>query len=279
MPFPSSKKEEKLSFLDFVDRNIIQNLLIQLPETADKKALEIRRLVQVFGQILWQISVFLSILLFFIHIYAISWIWSWLFSTMDIFFTFTFNKLPGSVSVPQIFINFLSFIFSIGIYLTFLKSLVCQKHSQMPPTQMNSEDIKPLTDEEVAQSEKESKIWKEHIQRKLDANYASYMEQKDLISKEHLNKWIVFANGKVQFSTPDSTATLRYVEEDPSVFVTLVGHEDEKTSPQDVLMVSDLLFVKDKTKACFPFHQFELTNFKDSDISHILAILDPIEHL
>lgn len=109
-----------------------------------------------------------------------------------------------------------------------------------------------------------SKIWEKRQKTNLEAlkvNRDEYWENREEMLKQYKGKYIAYAKGKILGVTDTSTEISKYIEDDSTVFTTLVGDEEHKSSTKDVLLHNirdmNLHLSKCDTKTQFPYHKDE----------------------
>lgn len=125
----------------------------------------------------------------------------------------------------------------------------------------------PLSEDEVKVQKNERRERREKNRKVHLRNQEEYMKHRDELLKTYSGKYIIYSESKVLQVSDSPDELLKCLDKDPTVYLTKVGHEDQKPSPKDILLVSDLYTDGDKTdsKTCFPYHEFEQKEVLESE--------------
>jgi hypothetical protein len=141
------------------------------------------------------------------------------------------------------------------------------KSTQLNIEKKNIKKITPLTKDEILEKQKK---WKESKQKHKEIhlkNKADYEKQRENLIENHEGEFIALSNGNILGISSSQDEIFKFIENDPTVFVTQIGNEDEKASLKDVLLTSDLRSTNNQT--CFPYHPNEQDIVLESEFTEI----------
>jgi hypothetical protein len=149
------------------------------------------------------------------------------------------------------FPGIISFLIAILLY----KGISRKTNSTM--NKPSSEKMSVPIEEEIVLFQEETKEKKKNEELKIKENREEYWKQRDALLNQYEGKYIAFSNGKVLGCSDDPYEIATYIEKDPTIFTTLVGKEKKQSTVDKVLLLDDLKLTKDRSKTCFPYHEFE----------------------
>jgi hypothetical protein len=149
------------------------------------------------------------------------------------------------------FPGIISFLIAILLY----KGISRKTNSTM--NKPSSEKMSVPIEEEIVLFQEETKEKKKNEELKIKENREEYWKQRDALLNQYEGKYIAFSNGKVLGCSDDPYEIATYIEKDPTIFTTLVGKEKKQSTVEKVLLLDDLKSTKDRSKTCFPYHEFE----------------------
>ena len=104
----------------------------------------------------------------------------------------------------------------------------------------DSKNITPLPKEKIKEKKK---IWKDRKEtnKKIHLkNKKEYETQRENLLKTNKGQFIAFSNGKILKISDSQDEVFKYIDVDPTVYVTQIGNEDVKPSLENILLTGDL---------------------------------------